>query len=97
MPNTSPDVTTDVGARSLKCLYDFGDGCNRRSGKSESCTALYGRLTIDMMEHQGEAEEWSVETSPDRAVDHSRAMGPPPVSSARWSVPSNHRGDMTQL
>ena len=24
-------------------------------------------------------------------------MGPPPVSAARWSLPSNQRGDMTQL
>src|SRR5262245_12650937 len=31
------------------------------------------------------------------AVVHRRAIGPPPVSSARWSLPSNQRGDMTQL
>ena len=36
-------------------------------------------------------------TRPDSAVDHSRAMGPPPVSRARWSLPSNQRGDITQL
>ena len=36
-------------------------------------------------------------TRPDSAVDQSRASGPPPVSRARWSVPSNQRGDMTQL
>ena len=36
-------------------------------------------------------------TRPASAVDHSRASGPPPVSSARWSLPSNQRGDITQL
>ena len=36
-------------------------------------------------------------TSPDSAVDQSRAIGPPPVSRARWSVPSNQRGDIVQL
>ena len=36
-------------------------------------------------------------TRPDSAVDHSRASGPPPVSRARWSLPSNQRGDITQL
>src|SRR5215467_15962870 len=36
-------------------------------------------------------------TSPPSAVAHSRAMGPPPVSAARWVSPSYQRGDMTQL
>ena len=36
-------------------------------------------------------------TSPASAVAHSRASGPPPVSSARWSLPSNQRGDIVQL
>src|SRR5215475_753862 len=31
------------------------------------------------------------------AVDQSRASGPPPVSSGRKSLPSNHRGDIVQL
>ena len=38
-------------------------------------------------------------TSPASAVDQSRAIGPPPVSSARWSPVrgSSQRGDMTQV
>ena len=38
-------------------------------------------------------------TSPASAVDHSRAIGPPPVSSARWSpvCVSYQRGDITQV
>src|SRR5579859_2225819 len=36
-------------------------------------------------------------TRPPSAVAQSRAIGPPPVSAARWLVPSNQRGDITQL
>src|SRR5271165_6806488 len=36
-------------------------------------------------------------TRPASAVAHSRAIGPPPVSSGRKSLPSNQRGDMVQL
>ena len=37
---------------------------------------------------------YGVSTSPASAVTHSRAIGPPPVSRARWSLPSNQRGDI---
>src|SRR3954466_14562953 len=40
---------------------------------------------------------YPVSTRPDSAVDHRRAIGPPPVSRARCSLPSHQRGDMTQL
>src|SRR5215472_13719413 len=36
-------------------------------------------------------------TSRPSAVAQSLAIGPPPVSAAMWLVPSNQRGDMTQL
>ena len=38
-------------------------------------------------------------TRPAKAVDQKRAIGPPPVSRARWSPVrlSNQRGDMTQV
>ena len=36
-------------------------------------------------------------TMPASAVAQNRASGPPPVSSARWSFPSNQRGDIVQL
>src|SRR6266702_5079522 len=40
---------------------------------------------------------YPVSTNPPSAVAHRRAIGPPPVSAARWFVPSNQRGDITQL
>ena len=47
-----------------------------------------GRRNVD---HTFRAKEMYYE------VAQSRAIGPPPVSSARWSFPSNQRGDMVQL
>src|ERR1700722_3039152 len=42
---------------------------------------------------------YPISTRPARAVAHKRAMGPPPVSNARWSPVrlSSQRGDMTQV
>ena len=42
---------------------------------------------------------YPMSTLPASAVAHKRAIGPPPVSSARWSPVrlSNQRGDMTQV
>src|SRR5450631_4026652 len=42
---------------------------------------------------------YPISTKPAKAVAQKRAIGPPPVSSARWSPVrlSNQRGDMTQV
>src|SRR4029077_13841647 len=42
---------------------------------------------------------YPMSTRPARAVAHKRAIGPPPVSIAKWSSVrlSNQRGDMTQV
>ena len=40
---------------------------------------------------------YPMSTSFASAVGHSRASGPPPVSSGRWSFPSYQRGDITQV
>src|SRR6188474_2054990 len=56
--------------------------------------AVFGRLMITL---PPVALTYPQSTSPPSAVAHSRAMGPPPVSHALYVVPSNHRGDMTQL
>src|SRR6476661_11270982 len=57
--------------------------------------AVFGRLITTLLPVA--LTQPPASTRLDRAVDHRRAMGPPPVSRARWSVPSNQRGDMTQL
>src|SRR5437762_3131719 len=40
---------------------------------------------------------YPMSTSPASAVDHKRARGPPPVSSASRFRPSNHRGAITHV
>src|SRR3954471_23594347 len=66
------------------------------SSSISPCEAVFGRLITTELPVDFTN---GVFTRPPSAVAHSRAMGPPPVSSARWSPVrlSYQRGDITHV
>src|SRR5580698_5383657 len=66
------------------------------SNSASGNEVVFGRYILTLVPV---ALMYPISTNPARAVAQRRAIGPPPVSIARWSPVrlSNHRGDITQV